>query len=131
MKILLVEDDEQSREVMNRILARIGHQVISRANGEEALQELAHEQFELLLTDLRLPVISGLELLQYVKQVPALEELPVVVITGYGSLPAAKEVLQAGALDCLFKPLKLELLLGVIERVARARTGGQEKEGDK
>ncbi len=104
--ILLLDDDPTIRRAIERHLRSQGHQVVASADGREGLDLLESRRFDLVLTDLRMPRLSGMELLQ------AMHErgmaTPVIVLTGYASIEAAVEAMKLGASDFISKPLQLE-----------------------
>ncbi|MCB2198845.1 sigma-54 dependent transcriptional regulator [bacterium] len=123
MRILLVDDDDMSRSVMNQVITGIlGHSIVECADAVEALQVLETERFPLVITDLRMPVVSGLELLQTIKENPEWSKTEVVMITGYADVDVAIEALRQGAADMLRKPIQATELLEVINRLTRNST---------
>lgn len=118
-KLLIVDDEEIIRSSCIRILSAEGYSVETAGNGEEALKKLQEESFDLVLTDLMMPGISGIELLQRIK-----EEWPgteVVVITGHGTVQTAVEALRRGAYDFIEKPFSPDILLHAAERCLEKR----------
>ncbi len=104
--ILVVDDDPLTTKNLRRILAREGHRVTVAATGREALQQLDGGRFDLVLTDLVLGDVDGLEILKHTKSVaPATE---VIVITGHGSVQSAVEAMSLQAFHYLLKPLRAE-----------------------
>jgi DNA-binding NtrC family response regulator len=120
-RILLVEDRDSLRRLLARALADDGYEVAAAATGGEAVARLDEQTFDLVLTDLKLPDRSGLEVLAASRQVQP--RVPVVVLTGYGSVGAAVEAMKLGAYDFLEKPLELPDLARL---VAKAIGGGEE-----
>jgi DNA-binding NtrC family response regulator len=101
--VLVVDDHEQYRSVVERTLRRAGHEVTGARDASEALQFLSTESLDLVLCDVKMPGISGLEL---VRQIGELQpQLPCIVITGYGGGESSVEALQAGAFWYLEKPM--------------------------
>lgn len=100
--ILVVDDESAIRYSITKTLQRVGYQVDSAASGEEAIQLMGQKDYNVVLTDIRMPGISGVELLSRVKK-----EAPdaiVILLTGYASLDTAVESLRLGAHDYLIKP---------------------------
>jgi DNA-binding NtrC family response regulator len=121
-RVLLVEDRDSLRKLLARALADEGYEVTAAATGGEAIRWLGEQSFALVLTDLRLPDVSGLQVLAASRQ--AQPRVPVVVLTGYGTVGAAVEAMKLGAFDFLEKPLELPDLARLIgEAIGR---GGQE-----
>ena len=112
--ILVVEDEAKMRRLLELHLGDEGFAVHSAADAETGLQLLAREKPDLVVTDLRLPGMSGLEFLQAVKRVNA--ALPVVVMTAYGTVESAVEAMKIGASDYVTKPFSLDELVLVIRK---------------
>jgi DNA-binding NtrC family response regulator len=112
--ILIVEDEAKMRRLLELNLGEDGFKTLSSADAETALQLLRSELVDLLLTDLKLPGISGLELLQRVKQQNS--ALPVVVMTAFGSVETAVEAMKAGAADYVLKPFSLSEIRMVVKK---------------
>ncbi len=111
-RILIVEDEEKLRRVMELQLVSAGFDVDKAGSAEEGLR-LA-ERANMVLTDLRLPGMDGLELLHSIhRQNP---QVPVVVMTAYGTVEVAVEAMKAGAVDFLLKPFSLEHLMAVVSK---------------
>jgi DNA-binding NtrC family response regulator len=102
--VLVVDDHELYRSAVERMLARAGYAVTAARDAHEAMQALAADAFDLVLCDVKMPGISGLELVRQVRDVNP--DLPCIVITGYGGADASLEALQAGAYWYLEKPLE-------------------------
>ncbi|MGD0908711.1 MAG: sigma-54 dependent transcriptional regulator [Candidatus Acidiferrales bacterium] len=112
--ILVVEDEAKMRRLLELQLTEDGFIVHSAADAETGLQLLVREKPDLVVTDLRLPGMSGLEFLQAVKRVNA--ALPVVVMTAYGTVESAVEAMKIGASDYVTKPFSLDELVLVIRK---------------
>jgi DNA-binding NtrC family response regulator len=107
-QILLIDDESHNREALTLLLSHAGYQVRSAASGEEALQILQETPFEVVITDLFLPGVSGIDILKRVK-----EDSPytnVILITGNASAETAVEAMKEGAFDYITKPLNFEKL---------------------
>jgi len=113
-RILVADDDAVIREGLRRILGMEGYEVETVSNGRAALERLKDESFRLLITDLKMPGMSGIEVLQSIRSCQP--ELPVVMITGYAAIDNAVEAMKHGATDYLAKPFGNE------EIVAKVRT---------
>jgi len=112
--ILVVEDEAKLRRLVELQLADEGFQVQSAPDAESALQILNKESFDLLLTDFRLPGMNGLDFLQAAKRIDA--QMPVVIMTAYGSVESAVDAMKAGASDYVLKPFSLAELVLVIRK---------------
>jgi DNA-binding NtrC family response regulator len=125
-RILVVDDDALSREFLVEAVAALGYQPIEAKDGSDALARIVSESPDLLLTDLRMPGMSGLELIQKVAAI--LPGLPSVLITAQGTIETAVQAIKEGASDFLVKPCTPEALEVVLERVDRTRRLVRENE---
>jgi len=114
-RILVVEDRESLRRMLDRALSGEGHVVETAASGEEALGLLAERQYDLVLTDLKLPGQSGIDVLRESRKLNP--GLPVVVLTAYGTVHTAVEAMKEGAVDFLEKPVEIDDLFRLVEGV--------------
>jgi len=112
--ILIVEDEDRMRRLLELDLGEAGYQIFSAADAEKGLDMLRREQIDLVLTDLKLPGLSGLEFLQAAKRLNGV--LPVVVMTAYGSVETAVEAMKAGASDYVLKPFALAEMRLVVQK---------------
>ncbi len=112
--ILVVEDEAKLRRLIELQLADEGFEVQSAADAETGLQLVNKESFDLVLTDFKLPGMTGLEFLQAVKRLDA--RTPVVVMTAYGTVESAVDAMKAGASDYILKPFALAELVLVIRK---------------
>lgn len=115
--ILVVDDEESVRDSLVRILAKEGYQVRVASSGETALLAVRQEPPDLLLTDLRMPGMDGIELLKAVKAISP--ETQVIVMTAFGSVEVAVRAMKEGADDFLEKPLSRAVLLQVVANAFR------------
>jgi two-component system NtrC family response regulator len=117
--ILVVDDELAQRELVSGFLKKQGFAVISAESGEKALELFRHEFFDLVLTDQKMPDMSGLDLLQAIHAINP--ETAVVLMTGYGSIEGAVSSIKRGAIDYLTKPLNLDELLFRIRQAGERR----------
>jgi two-component system response regulator AtoC len=121
--VLIVDDDSSMRHLLSVILAERGYDARSVASGEDAVKELAAHDYDLVLTDVRMPGMGGLKLLSEIQRTHP--ELMVIVMSAYGSHEAAVEAMKAGAYDYLSKPFRPDEVVLVLrkaeerERLAR------------
>src|SRR3989442_3681540 len=102
-RILVVDDEVSTLTLFQRILEKEGYEVVCATSGEEALQQLASNWFDLAISDLRMPGLTGIEL---VREAKALNPtLPCIVLTGYGTVHSAVAAMKEGAYDYLTKPV--------------------------
>jgi two-component system response regulator PilR (NtrC family) len=117
--ILIVDDEDIIRESLSFILTKEGYRVREAANGRIATEILKAESFDLVLTDLEMPEMKGIELLEHVTR--SAPETPVVIITAYGSIDTAIAALRKGAVDYILKPVEFDELLVKIGRLLASR----------
>jgi len=121
--ILIVDDNEMNRDVLARRIKRIGAGVRAVESGEEALEILQKESFDLVLLDLMMPGMNGYEVLSHIKQNPETQELPVIMISAVDDLESVVRCIEMGAADYLFKPFNPVLLKARITAILRQRRG--------
>ena len=117
MKILLVDDETQSRQAVLWFLKRQNHEVTECACGEDALEALSHGEYPMVLSDIQMPGMSGIELTEAIKKRPDSWRTDVVLFTGYADLASAISALRAGVYDYLEKPVNVQALTAAVERV--------------
>lgn len=115
--ILVVEDDNNLRALLDEELQRQGYRTTLSANVTAALAAMEKKLFAMVISDLKLPDQTGMQLLEYVRTNPALASIGFIVITGFGSIEQAVAALKAGADDFLTKPLDLDHFAVSVERV--------------
>ncbi len=118
MRILVADDEKIKRLTLADDLTAQGHEVVAATDGAEALRWLEEERFDVVVTDLKMPKIDGLELLRRIKQGPS-ADIAVILMTAYGSIPVAVEAVKAGAYDFLTKPFRNEDLFPLLARIER------------
>jgi DNA-binding NtrC family response regulator len=123
-RILIVDDELIMRESLGGWLARDGHDVDKAASGEEALEKLSTHRYDILLVDIKMEGMSGLELLKRVKEND--EDVDVVMITAYGSIPSSIEAMKNGAYDYLLKPFDPNELGVLIEKIVARQAQAKE-----
>jgi two-component system NtrC family response regulator/two-component system response regulator HydG len=116
-RILIADDEEAARRSLAQILSEDGYQVSLASNGEEALNLVAQESPDVLLTDLRMPVMDGHELLNRVRQ--GYPDVSVVIMTAHGTIASAVQAVRDGAEEYLTKPIDVEDLELLIERILK------------
>ena len=119
--ILIVDDESEMRSALCHALTRSGFSVESAAGGTEALLKLKKSSISLVITDLKMPEMSGMEVLGAAKKI--VPGIPVIVITAYGSIHNAVEAMQAGAADYLLKPFSFETLETTVKKVLGNNNG--------
>ncbi len=113
-RILVVDDEKVIREILSDFLTMEGYVVHTVEDGDEALKELHRRSYNLVISDLKMPDMGGLELLEKITE----ESLPVltVIMTGFGTVETAIEAMKKGAYDYILKPFKVEEVVHVVQR---------------
>jgi len=114
--ILVVEDDVENRAAMVKVLQGAGYDTKETDNGQAGLDSILDSNVDILVTDLRLPVMDGVELLKRAKA--AAHDIEVILITGHGTVELAVEAIKEGAYDFITKPVKKAQLLHAVEKAA-------------
>jgi len=112
VKILVVDDQEQVADTVVEIMSRAGYSATAAYGGMEAVKRFQEGDYQLVITDLKMPEVDGMDLLKTVKGID--EKVPVIVVTGYGTVKKAVEAIKIGAYDFIEKPVdrdKLELIV--------------------
>ncbi|MEK6195901.1 MAG: response regulator, partial [Deltaproteobacteria bacterium] len=116
LHILIVDDEQDIRDGSTRILSRMGFEVHQASRGDEALEKLADTQAAIMLLDLKMPGMDGLEVLARVGKMNA--DVLVIVITGYATVETAIEAMKQGAYDFIPKPFEPDQLRLIVNRAA-------------
>jgi DNA-binding NtrC family response regulator len=112
--ILIIDDDKPSLEAMSDALSSQGYFVVSKASGKTALKEMQDKHFDIVLTDLKMPDMDGIEILRTIKNMDP--NALVILITAYGSVDKAVEAMKLGAEDFITKPISLSELRGKVRK---------------
>jgi len=115
--ILIVENEVSNRILIERVLSTRGYRCVSASNGREALNILDHEQVDLILTDLSMPVLDGYRTTQLIRARPALANVPIVAVTAYALNDESEAAMHIGCTEYLTKPFKPRQLLEVVDRL--------------
>ena len=118
-RILVVDDDESLRRVTQVQLAQIGYNVVTAENGNQALAVLQQTPQDLVITDLKMPVMSGVDLLKRIRA--EYPETIVLMITAFGTVETVVEAMKAGAYDYITKPVHPDELKLVVNRALEHR----------
>jgi DNA-binding NtrC family response regulator len=113
-KILIAEDNELSRENLSELLTSCGYEVRAVEDGRHARDAFIEDKYDLVITDLKMPYVDGLQLLEFIQEINP--ENVVIMITGHGSVNTAVEAMKLGAFDYITKPMKDDLVILTIER---------------
>ena len=117
-RVLICDDEEGVRESLKLILDE-RYDLHTAENGEEAVQHVASAPFDLMLLDIKMPRMDGIETLKRVRQIAP--TMPVLILTAYHSMDIAKDAIRLGAQDYLPKPFEKDQLLAAIEQLLRKR----------
>ena len=119
-RILVVDDEESIRTVLRTLLSRMGYKVFLACDGQQALDFLATQDVDCVMTDLRMPNMDGMKLLENLQQTHP--EVPVVVLTAHGSVDTAVEAIKLGAFDFLSRAVTtMTSLMSLRRRSPRGR----------
>jgi DNA-binding NtrC family response regulator len=108
-KILIAEDEEITLKHLVNTLKKEGYLVTGTGNGREALEQIAHDHYDVLITDIKMPEMNGIELLEKAKEQDP--EMEVMIITGFGTIGSAVEAMKKGAYEYITKPFDLDELI--------------------
>jgi DNA-binding NtrC family response regulator len=113
-RVLVIDDEAIVRVSCQRVLEPAGYEVVLTSRGDEAIELLEKEQFDLVLTDLKMPDMDGLEVLKVIKE--RWPDIQVVIITGYGTISTAVQAIKKGAYEYIEKPFTPEDILDVVTK---------------
>ena len=116
--VLFVDDDELFRRAMVRIFEASGFDITTAKDGQEALDLLSEGVYDLIITDLKMPVLDGYELMREIKRREI--KIPVIILTGYGEVETFIELMSMGAYDHIEKPVSERELMGLARRAIGA-----------
>ncbi len=120
--IMVVDDDAQMRDALSKAIQRLGHKAVLCDSGTDAVEKLGDASYSLVVTDMKMPKMDGLTFLKEVRR--RVGNLPVLVITGFGTIENAVETMKEGATDYLMKPFSFDSLSKTIESIlSRQATG--------
>lgn len=118
-KILIVDDDPRICETLSDILVEEGYQIVTAFNGHEALEKIRKDSFNMVITDVKMPIMDGISLLKEIEKTHATIE--VILITSYGNEGQQVEATRLGAYEYLNKPLNLDQLKGIIAQALKLK----------
>src|SRR6476646_1675043 len=114
LKILLVEDKDSLRQMLSTAIQKAGYTVDAAGDGDVAAEKIRKQPYQLVITDLRLPTLSGLEILKIQKEIDS--TIPVLLMTAYGTIEEAVDAMKQGAFAFVPKPIDVSHLLLLIDR---------------
>jgi two-component system, NtrC family, response regulator AtoC len=118
-KVLAVDDQDDMRWLLAHLLRERGFEVLTAEDGEETLERVKREAPQVVLLDLKIPRLDGMQVLEKIRAIDS--EVPVIVITAYGDIPSAVKAMKLGAYDFLTKPFNNEDLLFTVQN--RSKSG--------
>jgi DNA-binding NtrC family response regulator len=124
-RILVVDDEPNMLRLLKTILTdRTGYEVDTTNNPLEVSRLLKEKPYDLVISDLKMPLVDGIDLIDIIRQIDA--QLPIVIITAYGTLETAEEAVEKGAYDFITKPFRKEAILITVKRALEWRRMQQE-----
>ena len=115
-KILVVEDDADIMRILTHALTAVGHQVVPAYGGEDAIRKIQAQKFDLVLTDLAMPKVSGVEVIQSIKTDPKTRHIPVLAVTAHVWDGIAQSAGQVGCDGYISKPFSMKELVEQVEK---------------
>jgi DNA-binding NtrC family response regulator len=119
MRVLVVDDEEIIRGLLEQILTGEGYEVVTACGGWEAIDLQAQERFDAVITDMLMPDGNGMEVVRAAKKIDAM--YPVIAMTGYPSAVAAKDLRSLGVSDYISKPFDVSLIITTLARLVQTR----------
>ena len=116
--ILVIEDDPDARTLIHSVLRHAGFDVVLAADGQEGLEKVPMSSPDLIVTDVAMPRLNGLDLIQAIRNTPDYKSVPILAITSFGT-ERAMEALRAGANRALARPVRNELMLEFVNDLLR------------
>jgi two-component system, chemotaxis family, CheB/CheR fusion protein len=123
LRVLLVEDSLEALEAFRTLLELEGAHVHAEASAKQALAAAINNDFDLILSDIGMPEMDGYELIEALRRLPRMAEVPAIALTGFGRAQDAKRALRAGFNAHLAKPVSLPVLLSAIDRTKGPKIG--------
>lgn len=117
--ILIVDDDRRMRRTLQIAVQRLGYESVAMADGASAYEAFCSSKFDLVLTDLKMPEMSGIELIERIRKIDS--DAPVIVLTAFGTVDTAVQAMKLGAFDFLLKPFDFDALEIIIQRALEAQ----------
>ena len=121
-KILIIEDNRDSRDILSKLLRMSGYEVVSASDGENGYELAVNQKPDLIITDINMPKMDGIQFVRRVRKNLALAETPVLVVTAFGA-SVAREAVEAGADDYAEKPFDFDKFLKIIQDLIARRKG--------
>ncbi len=125
MRILVAEDNLENQEIIRRRLERAGHAVTIAVNGVEAVELAKRDLPDLILMDISMPMMSGIEATQVIRRTPEVKSIPIIALTAHAMEGDAEKCLAVGCDAFSTKPVRFGALLELIEKIAAERDRGE------
>ncbi|TAN44310.1 MAG: response regulator [Nitrospirae bacterium] len=119
MKILIVDDDKTTRKLLSLYLKGKGYEIVTAENGLEALEKIGTEGINLIVSDMNMPYMDGIELTKTVRKDPALSGMPIIMVTTEADEDEKKKAFEAGVDDYLVKPTNAEQITDGIKKILK------------
>lgn len=119
MKVLVVEDNPVSMKLIKLVLKRHGHEAVEADTGGEGMRKAEAEKPDLILMDVRLPDMDGLEATRRIRKLPSMKTVPIIAITSYAMAGDREKILEAGCNGHFEKPINPLTIMGEIEKIIR------------
>lgn len=117
--ILIVDDSESIRELLGSTLESFGYKVVKGINGQDGLKQLENSNVQLIISDVNMPVMDGIEMVKEIRSKAAYKYVPIIMLTTESQLEKKTEAKNAGATGWIVKPFDKDRLLNVIKKVIR------------
>lgn len=122
-KILIVEDEKVIREFLSKLLVSLNYQVDSACDGLEAIKKIEKNEYSIILSDVKMPNMDGVELLKKVKEIN--KKIEVILITGFPNIEDAEKSIQLGAYAYTKKPIKIKNLIKLLDGIFKKLDSGE------
>lgn len=119
-RILVVDDNRVLTDNLVEFLSKLGYQAFPAYNGNEGLTKFEQEDFQMVITDLKMPEMNGMELLDAIRKLDS--DVNVIVLTGFGTIESAVQAIKGGAYDYITKPFKFEEIELIVNRAMEKHT---------
>jgi len=119
-RILVVDDDKMLTDNLVEFLTKLGYQAFPAYNGKEGFAKFEQEDFQVIITDLKMPEMDGMELLEEMKKLDS--DVIVIILTGFGTIESAVKAIKGGAYDYITKPIKFDEIEIVVNRAMEKHT---------
>lgn len=126
-KILIVDDHSTSQRLMGFILQQKHHVVVAALNGRQALERLSEQPFDLVITDINMPELNGIELLEHMRSNSQYCIIPVIILTGSVQDLDHSRAREAGAVAFLTKPVGSDEIIATVDQLLSVQSGGEDK----